>query len=147
MKTILSAHRAAFLAAALATASVTATFADTTTTTSTTPPTTAPVCTAGGKHHHGPALTDAEKAQLKSVRDEAFAADPSLKSEHDSLKQQFAALKSSGTATPDQKKALHEQAHDFFTKLQAAEVKIDPTVAPILAKLDAGKHHWHHAGV
>jgi hypothetical protein len=82
---------------------------------------------------------------VKTAREEALANDPSLKSEHDSLKQQFEALKSSGTAaTEDQKQALHTQARDFHQKLQAAELKLDPTLAPIFAKLQAAHHaHMH----
>jgi Spy/CpxP family protein refolding chaperone len=145
MKTLLSARRVGFLALALATASVTATFAQTTpTTTSTTTPA-APTCTAGGEHHHGSVLTAAEKAQLKTARDEAFATDPSLKADADSLKQQFESLKSAGdSATVDQKKALHAQARDFHQKMQAAELKLDPTLAPVLAKLNAMHRHGHH---
>lgn len=141
MKTLLSAQRVGFLALALATASVTATFAQTTSTT--TPA--APTCTAGGGHHHGSVLTAAEKAQLKTARDEAFATDPSLKADEDTLKQQFESLKSAGdSATVDQKNALHAQARDFHQKLQAAELKLDPTLAPVFAKLQAAHKHGHH---
>jgi hypothetical protein len=119
MKTILSARRVGFLALALATASVTATFAQTTPTT--TPA--APTYSAGGEHQHG------------SV----------LKTDADNLKQQFAALKSKGdSATPDEKTALHAQAREFHQKLQAAELKLDPTLAPVLAKLNAMHNHGHH---
>jgi hypothetical protein len=151
MKTLLSARRIAFLAFALGTASVTATFAQTTTTpdtTTTTPPaTSAPAGTTGGwKHrHHESVLTADEKARLKAAREQAFAADPSLKTEHDSLRQQFKALRSSGTTpTSDQKQALHQQASDFHQKLQAAELKIDPTLAPVFDKL-AAAHHGRHS--
>lgn len=146
MKTLLSARRVGFLALALATASVTATFAQTTPATASTTTPAAPTCTAGGKHHHGSVLTAAEKTQLKTAHDEVIATDPSLKTDADNLKQQFAALKSAGdNATADQKKTLHEQARDFHQKLQAAELKLDPTLAPVLAKVNAMHKHGHHS--
>jgi len=139
---MLSVSRVALLALALGTASTTATFAQT----APTPSTTAPVCTAGGKHHHDSVLTADEKAQLKKARDAALAADPELKTEQDNLKQQFENLKSEGAnATSDEKKALHVQARDFHSKLQAAELKIDPTLAPIFAKLKAAHQEKHHS--
>jgi Spy/CpxP family protein refolding chaperone len=144
MKATLSAQRVALLALALGTASVTATFAQTTNTPSTTPPT----CSAGGGHHHqgDSILTADEKAQLKAARQAAFAADPTLKTEAASLRQQFENLKSQGKggATKAQWQALREQRHDFETKLHAAELNADPTVAPILTKLEAAKKNWHH---
>ena len=139
---MLSVQRVALLALALGTASVTATFADDTTTT-----TTAPTCTAGGHHHHDSVLTDAEKAQLKTAHDAALAANPSLQTEQDNLKQQFETLKGEGKdgATKDQWQALHEQKQAFEVKLHAAELAIDPTLAPIFAKLEAAHKDRHHS--
>jgi len=140
MKTILSVPRVALLALALGTASTTATFAQT----STTPATTASVCTAGEKHHHDSVLTADEQAQLNKARDAALAANPTLKTEQDNLKQQFEALKAKGdSATSDEKKALHVQAHDLETKLHAAELNLDPTLAPIFAKIKAAHKEKH----
>ncbi len=139
MKTMLSVPRVALLALALGTASATATFAQTTNT--------APTCPAGGCHHHGDSvLTPDEKAQLKTAREKAFAADPSLQTEQENLKTQFEALKGEGkgAATKDQRKALHEQREAFATKLHAAEVAADPGVAPIIAKLEAAHKNGHH---
>ena len=144
MKTILSFPRIAFLALALGTAGVTATFAQTATTT----PTTAPTCSGGGghHHHHDSVLTADEKAQLKAARDKAFAADPSLQTEKAALKTQFETLKSQGdSATKDQWQALHQQKQAFETKFHNAEVTADPTVAPIITKLEAAHQHCHHS--
>jgi Spy/CpxP family protein refolding chaperone len=143
MKTLLSVQRVALLALALGTASTTATFAQTTTT----PSTTAPTCPAGGKHQHDSVLTADEKAQLKAAREAAFAADPSLKTEHDSLKAQFETLKGEGKggATKDQWKALKEQERAFHQKLKAAELAIDSTLAPIFAKLEAAHKDRPHS--
>jgi hypothetical protein len=138
MKTILSFQRVALLGLALGTASVTATFAQTTDA----PPTSS----AKGMHHHDSVLSADEKAQLKKARDAAFAADPSLQTEHDNLKQQFENLKGQGdSASKDDRKALHEQGRAFHEKLQAAELKIDPTLGPIFAKLEAARKDWHHS--
>jgi seryl-tRNA synthetase len=143
MKTILSVQRAALLALALGSVSATVAFAQTTNT----PSTTAPTCSAGGFHHHDSVLTADEKAQLKKAHKAALAANPSLQSEQASLKQQFETLKSQGkdSTTKDQWKALHEQAHTFHQNLRTAELSIDPTLAPIFAKLDAARKHWHHS--
>jgi len=127
MKTTLSIPRVALLALALGTASATATFAQSTNT----PSTTAPTCSAGKHHHEDSVLTEAEKAQLKTAREAALAANPSLK-------QQYETLKSEGKspATKADRKALHAQ-------LRTAELSIDPSLAPIFAKLDAA--HKNHS--
>jgi hypothetical protein len=150
MKTLLSARRVGFLALALATASVTATFAQTTPTTTPAAPAApvapaTPTYSAGDQHPHRSVLTAAEKAQLKTAHDEAIATDPSLKTDADNLKQQFAALKSKGdSATKGEMRAVHAQAREFHQKLQAAELKLDPTLAPVLAKVNAAHKHGHH---
>ena len=146
MKTILSIPRVAFLALALGTATATATFAQSTTTTSTTPPT----CSAGGKyHHHGLAsvLSADEIAQLKAAHEKALAGDSSLQTAQANLKSQFQALKAEGkdTATKTQWQALKAQAHAFHQQMRAAELKIDPTLAPVFSKLEAAHKNWHHS--
>jgi len=142
MNSILSIRRVTLLGLALGTASVTASFAQTTTT----PPAPTPPYPAGAYHHHESVLTADERAQLDKARDAAMAADPSLKTDEDNMRQQFQTLKSQGTAaTQDQWDALHAQGHDFHEKLRAAELKADPTLAPIFAKLDAAHKNWHHS--
>jgi hypothetical protein len=139
MKTMLSIQRVALAALVLGTASITATFAQTTAT---------PTCSGGGwHHHHGSVLTADEKAQLKKDRDAAFAANPSLQTTEANLKQQFETLKGEGkgNVTKDQWQALRQQELAFHQQLQAAELSIDPTVAPIFAKLKAGHSHWNHS--
>ena len=146
MKATLSAHRVALLALALGTASVTATFAQSTNTPSTTAPT-SPVAGKHRHHHHDSVLTENERAQLKAAREAAYAADPSLKTEHDGLKAQFKTLKGQGkdASTKHQKKTLHKQKQDFETRLHLAEMKADPTVTPILTKLEAAHKHGRHS--
>jgi hypothetical protein len=138
MKTTLSVPRVVLLALALGTASITATYAQT--------PATAPTCTAGGRHHHDSVLTADEQAQLKKAHDAALAANPSLQTEDNTLKQQFETLKGAGKngANKDQWKTLRAQRHDYEVKLHAAELAIDPTLAPIFAKLEAAHKNGHH---
>lgn len=141
MKTLLSLPRVAFWALALGTTSIAATYADTTPATAPVT-TTAPTCTG---HHHASVLTDAEKAQLKNAHHEAFTVDPTLKTDKESLKQAFSALKTQGSsADKDQWRALHTQKVAYHEKLRAAELKVDPTLASVFAKLDAAPHHHGH---
>jgi hypothetical protein len=121
--------RAALLALALAAGSPTA-FAQTTSTPPPAPTTPAPAA--------APVLTADEKAHLEKVRTEALAANPDLKTEGDNLKAQHKALKAQGTAaSDDNKQALKALKKEHDEKMQTAMLKIDPTVAPILAKLKA----------
>ncbi len=124
--------RVALLALALAAGSPTA-FAQTVSAPASTPTTpTAPVPPAG------PILTADEKAHLDKVRTEALAANPDLKTEADTLKAQHQAMKTSGTtASTDDKQAFKVAKKEHEQKLQTAMLKIDPTVAPILAKIKA----------
>jgi Spy/CpxP family protein refolding chaperone len=143
MKPTLSLQRVALLGVALATAGVSAAFAQTTTTTPAAP---APTCSAGMHHHHGSILTEDEKAQLKKDHDAVLASDPSLKTEEDNLKQQHETLKSEGTsATDSDRAALFTQFRDFHQKMRDAMVKLDPSVEPILNKLEAARKSWHHS--
>jgi hypothetical protein len=90
----------------------------------------------GGHYGHGMGfLTDAQKEELKAAREAAFAADPSLKTEADALK----AARESGTPPSDSDKANWKA---FQEKLNAAMIKADPNVAPILAEIKA----HHHSG-
>jgi Spy/CpxP family protein refolding chaperone len=138
MKSYLTFPRAAFLAIALGATVTTAVFADDSTpaTTPSTPP-------AGGEgHHHGDrVLTPDERAQLMKAHDAALAANPDLKTEGDALKQEHQSLGSD--ATEDQKKAFFTKMQAYHEKVKAAELAIDPTLAPIFAKLDAAHKDWH----
>jgi hypothetical protein len=142
MKTTLSLPRVALVALALGTASVTATFAQTDTNTATPP--TSP--SGGGHHHHhrNSVLTAAEKTELKTAREQAFAANGSLKTDADNLHQQFKTLRSEGkgVATKAQWQALHQQKAAFRQQLRSAELSINPNLAPIFAKLDASHKAW-----
>ena len=138
--------RAALLALALATASATAGFAQSTTSNPASAPATPPDDSTGKKHHHHhhlSSLTPSERAELKQARKAAFAADPSLKTQHDELKARHRAMK---TAAPGDKASLHAEKKAYHQQLRAAELKADPNLAPIFAKLDAAhKGHHHHS--
>jgi hypothetical protein len=138
------------MALALGTAGVSATFAQTTTP-STSTPSTAPSADSTGScykhwhHHHDSVLSAAEKAQLKKAKEQALAANGTLQTEKENLKQKFEALRSANPpATKDQWTALQKEKEQFHQQLRSAELAFDPTLAPIFAKLDAA--HQAHAG-
>ena len=81
-------------------------------------------------------LTPAEKDQLTSVRLKAMAANPDLQAEQMELMQKGMALQS-GTATDADKAAFGAQAKEFGQKVRAAMVKTDPTIEPVLEKIEA----------
>lgn len=83
-------------------------------------------------------LTEAEKAELKKAHDAAVAANPDLAKQEEAFHSQMEQDHQNGTkpdeATLAQGKSLREQ-------MDAAMIKADPDVAPILAKIKA--HHPH----
>ncbi len=126
-----SLHWVATLAFVLVTSGATATFAQTSTT---------PAAPASEKHHGFGAgvLTPAEQKQLESDRQKALAADPALKSEGESLKEKG---KTARAGTAEDKKAFREEVKTHMAKLNAAVVKLDPSAAPLIAKVQAARHH------
>jgi Spy/CpxP family protein refolding chaperone len=94
-----------------------------------------------GHHHGGPDfkfLTDAEKAELKKAHDAAAAANPDLFKQEEDLHQKMRAAHEAGTP-PDP--SLMEQGKTLRDEVDAAMIKADPAVEPILAKIKA--HHPH----
>jgi Spy/CpxP family protein refolding chaperone len=83
-----------------------------------------------GGHHGMKFLTEAEKAEFKKAHDAALAADPTLAKEDADMKAAHDA------GTPPDKEAMKA----FHEKMDAAMVKADPAVAPILAKIKAHHH-------
>jgi hypothetical protein len=106
-----------------------------------TPPPPPPPGEGPGGHHWGANLTDAERAELKKAHGAAITADPSLKTEEDSLHAKMKADHESGQPPSDEDKAAFKAFRD---KMDAAMVKADPDVAPIIEKLK--KAHHHHDG-
>jgi len=86
-------------------------------------------------------LTDAEKQELHKAHDAAVAADPTLGTEEKSLKGEMDAARESGGPPSDD---LKTQMHAFREKMDAAMIKADANVAPIIAKIKA--HHGAHGG-
>ena len=87
-----------------------------------------PAGSTNAPSHQGPPpggrqgmLTDEEQQELHKAHDAALQANPDLAAEG---------------------KALTEKMEAFHKKLDAAMIKADPKVAPILAKLEAA--HQHH---
>ena len=83
-------------------------------------------------------LTDAEKQELNTAREAAIAADPSLGTEGKALMDQMKQAHESGTKPSDE---LIAKMHAFQDKMDAAMIKADANVAPIIAKIKA--HHPH----
>jgi hypothetical protein len=80
-------------------------------------------------------LDNDERMQLMKVRDQVLAAHPDLKAEEAKLKQMHQA---SMTAPPSDAEIASAKAEwqAYQDKLRAEMLKIDPTLAPIFAKLD-----------
>ncbi len=75
-------------------------------------------------------LTDAEKSELHKAHDAAIAADPTLGTEEEALK----ASHKPGTPPTEEER---EKMHAFRDKMDAAMIKADPAVAPIIEKIKA----------
>ncbi len=103
-----------------------------------TPPPGPPPGEGGPGGHHG--LTYAEKAELKKAHDAAIAADPSLETEGKAVMDKMKANHEAGTPPSDADKAAMKA---FREKMDAAEIKADPAVAPVIEKI---KKHHHHGG-
>jgi hypothetical protein len=81
-------------------------------------------------------LTPAEKQQLLKVRQQVISSNPDLETERDAIRKQKQALKD-GTATPQQKIALLKEIQAHQEKMKAAMLKIDPTLGPVIDKVNA----------
>ena len=138
-----SLKRAVFVALALGAASATAAFADTDSTTGTTTP---PATGEGWHHHHhhgAGVLTSAERTELKNDRETVFASNPSLKTQEESLHQQFKALKSSN-ASQAQFEALKQQKDALRSQVRTAIEGVDSGAAALFAKIDAARAAHQH---
>lgn len=77
-----------------------------------------------------------EMAQLEQAREKVFAADPALKAESDKLKEMH---DSNQAPTPEQRSAAFAEWKDYQKKMRAEMLKVDPTLKPIFAKIDAAR--------
>ena len=82
------------------------------------------------------ALTPDEKQRVAKLREQALAANPDLKTEHDVLTQEGQTYKG-GKGTPEQRAAFMQKILEHQKKMDAAMLKIDPSAGPLLDKLDA----------
>ena len=150
MNKYISLQRAAFVAVALGALSATAAFAQTANTPAATDTTTTTTTGNGGgwhHHHHGyGVLSQTERAELKKDREAVFASNPALKTQEESLHQQFKALKSSNPpATQAQWDALKTQHEALKTQLRSAIESTDSGAAALFQKIDAAKAQHQHA--
>jgi hypothetical protein len=81
-------------------------------------------------------LTPAEQTQLKAAQQKAILDNPNLQTEAMDLMQKNMALQS-GTASDADRQAFRTQALAYAAKVRAAMVKADPTIEPVLRKVEA----------
>jgi hypothetical protein len=116
----------------------------TTSSTTSTSTTTAPASQAAPAEHSPQAmmaqvmsvLSPAEKDQLMSARTKAMTDNPKLQTEEMDLMQKGMALQS-GSATPADQEAFRTSIKSHADKVRAAMIKADPTIEPILQKVEA----------
>lgn len=96
----------------------------------------------GGHRKHGPGgpgggfanvLTPDEQAKYKAARDKALADDPALAKEEEDLKGMREQVKA-GTVTREDAMAKMKGHHE---KMNAAMLKADPSVQPLIDKIQA----------
>ena len=81
-------------------------------------------------------LTPEEKNQILSARTKALADNPGLQTDEMGLMEKGLMLQS-GAATDSDKEAFRAALKDYRVKLQAAMLKADPTIQPVLDKIEA----------
>jgi hypothetical protein len=146
----ISLKRTAFTAVALGVLSATAAFAQTTTTDTTTTSTGTGGQPGGGWHHHhhhfgAGVLSQTERAELKKDKDQVLAANPALKTQEETLHQQFKTLRSANPpATQAQWQSLKTQHEALRTQMRTAIESTDPGAAALFQKIDAAKGQQHH---
>lgn len=83
-----------------------------------------------------PLLDQDEMTQLKHAREKVFETNPALKAENDRLKEMH---DSSTTPTAEQRNAAFAEWKSYQKQMRAAMLKVDPTLGPIFAKIDAAR--------
>jgi hypothetical protein len=92
---------------------------------------------AGAARAHRLSFLSAEDRQhLMRVRRQAMEGDPALKSEQENLKQEWQKARGSD-ATPEDKQVLRKDLRAYNEQMDAAMLKIDPTIQPILDQMKA----------
>ncbi|HEX4141889.1 MAG TPA: hypothetical protein VHY09_16185 [Candidatus Methylacidiphilales bacterium] len=85
-----------------------------------------------------PLLDNDEMTQLNHAREKVFEANPDLKSENEKLKTMH---DSTSNPTPEQRDAAFAEWKAYQKQMRAAMLKVDPTLKPIFAKIDAARKH------
>jgi hypothetical protein len=116
------------------TSSTTTTTSDSTTTTAAPP---APPSSNSMMDQVTATLTPAEKTQLSNVRIKTMQDNPDLQKEELALMQKGMAMQSGGEITDADKMAFHDEIKSHADKVRAAMIKEDPTVEPIMLKVEA----------
>ena len=80
-------------------------------------------------------LTPAEQDQLKTARTKAMTDNPKLQTEEMSLMEKAMSMQA-GTATDADKAAFTNAIQEHGTKVRAAMLKADPTIQPLLKKVE-----------
>ena len=93
-------------------------------------------------------LSAEDRQHLLRVRRQVLASNPDLKSEQERLRQEAEDVKGKGSsASAEDKEALRKNFFAHREKMNAAMVKADPTVQPILEQVDAHmKARFQQAG-
>ncbi len=84
-------------------------------------------------------LDNDETVHLQKVREQVLAANPDLKAEEEKLKTMHDSAANQPPPTPEQKNAMFAEWKAYQKKMRAAILAIDPTLAPVFAKLDAAR--------
>lgn len=128
-----------FLISALALAGLPLLAQTSTTTTSTTTSATTPPAAPTAQSMRDQVmsvLSPTEQAQLAAAHQKALTDNPKLQTEQMELMQKGMALET-GTATDADKAAFRTQAQAYSAKVRLAIVKADPSVEPLLQKVEA----------
>jgi hypothetical protein len=112
--------------------------------TSSPPPSPAPIMQASPSVNRPPAQSPASlitpdiRAKFDKARDEAFAANPKLKTDEDDLnKERQALMKQNPPASPADRTALMAKWKEHAQTMRDAMAKADPSLQAIFADLDA----------
>ena len=89
-----------------------------------------------------PILDNDEMMQLQKAREQVLGANPDLKAEEEKLKALHDSVQSQvPPPTADQRNAMFAEWKSYQKTMRAAMLKIDPTLAPLFAKLDSARKH------
>jgi hypothetical protein len=83
-------------------------------------------------------LTDAEKQQLMAARQKALADNPQLQQEMKDLQAKHQAAMSPD-ADPSAREGMMKAFRTYMQDMHAAMLKADPTIGPVLDKVDANR--------